>query len=116
IFKVVTAAAALEGGFVSQDEAVDCPAQWTWDDSEGQQVYPNWDTGTDHGYIPVNEALARSCNTVFFDLARRMYNAEVNALNAMTDESPAPPEVLEELPEAIQDMSRSFGLGERTGV
>ena len=116
IFKVVTAAAALEGGFVSTGDAVDCPAQWTWDENEGQQVYPNWDTGQDHGHIPVTEALARSCNTVFFDLARRMYNAEVNALNAMTDESPPPMEVLEELPEAIQEMSRDFGLGEPTGV
>ena len=116
IFKVVSAAAALEGGFVSQGDAVDCPAQWQWDGQEGQQVYPNWDTGQDYGHISMPEALARSCNTVFFELAKRMYNAEANALNTMTDERPAPPEVLDELPEAMQEMSRAWGLGAPTGV
>lgn len=112
VYKVVSAAAALEDGYLGPGEAVDCPGEWTWPATES--TYRNWDP-TDNGFLTMPEALRDSCNTVFFQLARLMFNDEVNALRAVGDEPPTEEE-LQALHEPLADMSRAWGLGAETQV
>lgn len=63
-FKVVTAAAALQGGAVTQESPVACPATTV---IEGRTV-PNINL-FELGTVPLRTALARSCNTTFAELA-----------------------------------------------
>ncbi len=63
-FKVVTLAAALEGGGYEISDRISCPAEWM---KVGDQPLRNW-KDDDQGRIALSQALAESCNTVFFDL------------------------------------------------
>ncbi|UXA20921.1 penicillin-binding transpeptidase domain-containing protein [Mycobacterium sp. SMC-4] len=63
-FKAVTVSAALQGGQVSADTMVRCPAT---ENIEGRQI-PN-DNNFDLGEVPLHTAFARSCNTTMGRLA-----------------------------------------------
>ena len=67
-FKVVTLAAALEGGGYEITDRVSCPAQWM---EVGDQPLRNWKK-VDQGRIALSQALAESCNTVFYELGLRL--------------------------------------------
>ena len=63
-FKTITLAAALqEGGFEIGDR-ISCPALWS---AVGQEPLRNWKT-IDRGPMPLSQALAESCNTVFYEI------------------------------------------------
>ncbi|MDX1658359.1 MAG: penicillin-binding transpeptidase domain-containing protein [Nitriliruptorales bacterium] len=81
VFKIVTAAAALQQGWAPDDE-VDCPAEVT----VGGRRITNLD-GLDLGTVTLEQALAASCNTSFALLA-----ADVGA-------------------EALADAAAQFGFG-----
>jgi beta-lactamase class D len=67
-FKIVTAAAALQGGgVVTADSPVPCPGKITI----GSRVVPN-SNEFDKGTIPLHSAFAFSCNTSFAKLASEM--------------------------------------------
>jgi len=85
-FKMVTLTAALERGVVSKDEVFDTNGGVYW-------VIPKtcWKAGG-HGVIDLTQALAKSCNVVFYELGRR---AGIDA---------------------ISRYAREFGLGSKTGL
>lgn len=73
VFKVVTTAAALRGGFATPRTTLPCPGEWRWAGS-GQR-FRNW-TSADMGEMTLVDALTNSCDTVYYELARRMWTAE----------------------------------------
>lgn len=97
VFKVVTSLAALHEGVITPNTPVDCPGVWEWNTFR----YPNWRV-RDSGQVNLEEALAESCNTYYFELARRMWQAE----QAEGDQPR----------ERIQSHAKQLGLGKPTGV
>src|SRR5256886_5097377 len=89
-FKPVTAAAALRKGLYRAGERIDCPAAW----SGYGVVQLNHETGN-LGPIDMRTALARSCNTFFYELGKRLNDTKTDLL---------PNEAL------------SFGLGKATDI
>lgn len=66
-FKMVTAAAAIEGGAVTVDTTVECPGEAV----VGTRKIPN-EGKFDLGAVPLRQAFAQSCNTTFGKLAGEM--------------------------------------------
>ncbi|MHB8631925.1 MAG: penicillin-binding protein 2 [Candidatus Limnocylindria bacterium] len=91
-FKPVTAAAALRYGLYHAGEKIDCPAVWTGYGLRWRQL--NHET-SDLGPIDMRTALARSCNTFFYELGKRL-----NDTNS----------------DLLPDEARSFGFGKATGI
>ncbi len=71
VFKIVTAAAALRNGFMGLEEELPCPGSWDWNGT----VYNNWNPG-DSGFMDIRASLVNSCDTVYYELARRMWTKE----------------------------------------
>ncbi len=90
-FKVVTLAAALEGAEYEITDRVSCPAQWM---EVGDQPLRNW-KDEDQGRITLSQALAESCNTVFYELALNLDRIDESLLPAT---------------------AAGFGFGQPTGV
>lgn len=86
-FKPVVALAALNNGTVTETSTIYCPASLTF----GRTVMKNW-SSTPEGSINVKRALARSCNTWFYQVG--------------IDVGPA----------AFLNLSRRLGFGERSGL
>lgn len=67
IFKLVTITAALEEGFITPDISICC---------NGSTLYGNrhfhCHIRTGHGRLSVKEAVAKSCNILFFEIAKKM--------------------------------------------
>ena len=96
VFKVVSASAALEQGFVGPSQTISCPPQWEW----SGQVFPNW-SSVHSGDITIAQSLVESCNTVYYELARQMWTAEQNSDDDV---------------EYLSDHAEWWGLGDRLGV
>ncbi|KUP96693.1 penicillin-binding protein 2 [Thermobifida cellulosilytica] len=97
-FKVVSLAAAVAEG-ARLDGRYQCPGSLR----VGGRAFSNAG-GAGHGTIDLRRALVVSCNTVFFDLAHRMWRADGGA-----DPVPRPKDTLPRT-------ARAFGFGEPTGV
>ena len=89
-FKPVTAAAALKNGLYHAGERIDCPAAW----SGYGVVQLNHETGN-LGPIDMRTALARSCNTFFYELGKRLNDRD---------------------PMLLPNEALSFGLGKATDI
>jgi penicillin-binding protein 2 len=85
IFKIVVAAAALQGQLFTPFDRLPCPRQWTF----GGRPYHNWED-VDRGALTLEEALQVSCNTFFYQLGLRVG------------------------PDAIARVAATFGLGRGT--
>ena len=96
VYKIVSAAAALEEGYMSPTSTLPCPGEWYW----GTQRFRNW-TSRHSGNMAMDTALEDSCDTVFYELARRMWNDEESNRQDR---------------EILAEHSRAWGLGEATGV
>ncbi|WP_144024347.1 peptidoglycan D,D-transpeptidase FtsI family protein [Paenibacillus borealis] len=72
IFKIVTAAAALEAGITSPDEKFYCSGHY---DKYGLSCQ----NGKGHGSLTLAQGFAVSCNTVFASLAERLSGAQLQA-------------------------------------
>ena len=91
-FKIVTLAAALEAGGFEPSDQIDCPAEW---DGLGEDaIKTNW-KDEDRGLITLTQAIAESCNTVFYELAVRLH---------LQDEGLLP------------SFAEGFGFGRETGI
>jgi penicillin-binding protein 2 len=66
-FKMITAAAALEAGKITDQTVLGCPAAIQY----GGWVYRNW-AGYDMGPMTVERAIALSCDTFFYTVAERV--------------------------------------------
>ena len=97
VFKIISAAAALEEGYVTPDTTVPCPGEWFWN----EQRFRNWNSA-DSGSMTIDQALEDSCDTVFYELARRMW----------TDEQ----QEGDKLRERLAEHALEWGLGEPTGL
>ena len=91
-FKPVTAAAALEQGVYKPGDLISCPVRWTGYGPQWVQL--NHETG-DLGLIDLRTAIARSCNTFFYELGKRLNDKDPNLL---------------------PDEAKSFGLGKATDI
>ena len=69
-FKVVTLAAALEVAGLEPSARRDCPAVWTGLGEDTPLV--NWKED-DRGLLTLTQALAESCNSVFYQLATELH-------------------------------------------
>ncbi len=89
-FKPITAAAALKNGLYKAGQRIDCPAAWN-----GYGIVQlNHETGN-LGPIDLRTALARSCNTFFYELGKRLNDTNTRLL---------------------PDEAFSFGLGKATDI
>ena len=91
-FKLVTTTAALRAGVYQAGERVDCPFRWTGYGPQFVQV--NHET-SDLGLIDLRTALARSCNSFFYELGKRLNDKDRDLL---------------------PNAARSFGLGKATDI
>lgn len=91
-FKPITAAAALRTGLYKYGDALPCPARWSGYGPQWVQL--NHETG-DLGNIDLRTAMARSCNTFFYELGKRLNDRDPNLL---------------------PDAAKSFGLGKATDI
>ena len=81
-FKIVTLAAAIEGGGFDPSDQISCPAEW---DGLGEDaIKTNWKE-EDRGLITLTQAIAESCNTVFYELAVRLHNQDEDLLPAFAE-------------------------------
>jgi len=97
VFKAVTSLAALDEGLITPTTQLSCPSVWEWNGFH----YPNWQS-RDGGQLGLVDALAESCNTYFFELARRMWKIEQSQ-----GDNPR---------QLIQTHAHNLGLGQLTGV
>lgn len=91
-FKLVTAAAALEEGFLTPQTQILDTGRYTYYKSPQPQCWLYRQEGKTHGLETVAEAIADSCNIFFYDAGRRV---------------------------GIQTLGRyaqTLGLGEKTGI
>jgi penicillin-binding protein 2 len=92
VFKVVTAAAAMEGAGFSPHTTINCTGSWAG-------LGPGWVKydwlRTGHGPIDFQWALTRSCDVFFWEMGLRLNSLDENLLPSY---------------------ARSFGFGEPTGL
>lgn len=96
VYKIVSGAAMLEAGLVTPTSRVACPGSYTVADV----TFRNWNPANE-GAMDLATALKRSCDTYFYDLAYRQWQAE------QRQETPD---------EIVQRVSREFGLGATLGI
>lgn len=93
-FKTVTAAAALETQVAHSNGQYDCPGSMRIAD----RTFRNWKR-TDSGMLSFNQAMAESCDTVFYDWGLQFYRTFTQTKS-----------------EILQDYARRFGFGTTTGI
>jgi penicillin-binding protein 2 len=91
-FKPITAAAAMRNGVYNWGDRIDCPARWTGYGEQWAQL--NHETVA-LGLIDLRTALARSCNTFFYEIGKRLNDRDPNIL---------------------PNTAKSFGLGKATDI
>ncbi len=118
VYKIISNAAALTYGFANHNTYIGCPAQIEFGDIGN--VYRNWNN-VDEGSLNLAEALKRSCDTVYYSLARQMFFEEVNSpegdsYNERAFEALQTGEEPEYPFEYLSEMSRAWGLDALTGI
>ncbi|HKY50257.1 MAG TPA: penicillin-binding transpeptidase domain-containing protein, partial [Candidatus Limnocylindria bacterium] len=91
-FKPITAAAALREGLYKYGDLLPCPARWTGYGAQWVQL--NHET-SDLGNIDMRTAIARSCNSFFYELGKRLNDRN---------------------PDLLPNAAKSFGLGKATDI
>lgn len=92
VFKLVTAAAALEEGVLTPETKILDTGRYTYYESPQPQCWLYRQAGKTHGLETVTDAIADSCNIFFFDAGRRVGM------------------------ETLGEYARALGLGEKTGI
>lgn len=97
-YKVISTAAAGKDG-MNLYGIYPCPSSLTI----GPQTFRNFESNG-YGPISLTRALEVSCNTVFYDIARRMW------------QEAGGPDAERDAPDPIAETALAFGLGEKTGI
>jgi penicillin-binding protein 2 len=106
VYKIVTGAAFVEGGHVSPTGTRPCPPSY----EQGGIVFNNWNR-VDEGDMDLREAMRRSCDTYFYDLAYEQWLREDRQLDAADrDLSQA------DIDEVVPDVAHRFGFGSPLGI
>jgi penicillin-binding protein 2 len=74
VFKTASGAAMLEAGLVGPRSRINCSPSFEL----GGISFRNWNRGVNEGPMDLSDALMRSCDTYFYDLAYRQYQREQN--------------------------------------
>ena len=98
-FKVIPTAAGLNSGMYTKTGSYSCPSYY----SVGGQRFNNYESES-YGSISLSKALAVSCDTVFYEMAHKMWLKD-GGLNGQPDKQ-----------ELILNMARGFGLSKKTGI
>ena len=93
VFKPVTALAAMSEGILSPDELIKCVPEMTID----KQKFKNWDPYANEE-MQLRTALARSCDTYFYEVGLRFYDLPAASGNP------------------LQEWAKEMGFGKPTGV
>jgi len=96
VYKIVSGAAMFEAGLATPSTLVGCPGSYTVADV----TFRNWNPANE-GPMNLSTALKRSCDTYFYNLAFRQWQAEQRQ---------------EQPDEIMQRVSREFGMGARLGI
>ncbi|UWQ96465.1 penicillin-binding protein 2 [Rhodobacteraceae bacterium M385] len=74
-YKMIVALAALEGGFISPDETVNCPGYM----EVGNRRFHCWSRGG-HGRVDLARSLEQSCDVYYYELAQRVGIENISAM------------------------------------
>jgi penicillin-binding protein 2 len=74
-YKMVVALAALEGGFITPDETVNCPGHM----EIGNRRFHCWRRGG-HGRMNLLESISQSCDVYYYELAQRVGIENITAM------------------------------------
>jgi penicillin-binding protein 2 len=97
-FKVVSSAAAMGAGY-SGAQLLDCPSSYR----VGGRAFRNYESRA-HGPITLARSLEVSCDTVYYEIAHRLWQADGG-----TEPRPG-------AADAIASAAADFGFGARTGI
>ncbi|GAB5448028.1 penicillin-binding protein 2 [Gymnodinialimonas sp.] len=74
-YKMVVALAALEGGFITPEETVNCPGHM----EIGNRRFHCWRRGG-HGRMNLAESISQSCDVYYYELAQRVGIENISAM------------------------------------
>jgi penicillin-binding protein 2 len=97
VFKTASGAAMLEAGLVGPRSRVNCGPSFEL----GGISFRNWNRGVNEGPMDLSDALMRSCDTYFYDLAYRQFQREQSQ---------------EEPDEVLIRVAERFGFGVTLGI
>jgi penicillin-binding protein 2 len=104
VFKIVSGAAMMETGLAGPATTLPCPPEY----EVGGNTFRNWNR-EDEGEMDLSDAMKRSCDTYFYDLAYRQWVVEQRELDALDND-------LEQLDEVQSRVSGEFGYGAPLGI
>lgn len=97
VFKTASGAAWVEAGLVTPRSTVECAPAFEL----GGNTFRNWNRGVNEGLMDLSDAITRSCDTYFYELAFDQWLREENA---------------EEPDEVLIRVAERFGFGVTTGI
>lgn len=97
VFKTASGAAFMQAGLISPQQTRRCDAAFT----VGGTTFRNWNRGVNEGPMTIVEALLRSCDTYFYDLAYENWRAEQRRGGE---------------PEYLVEVAQRFGFGVSVGI
>ena len=97
VFKTASGAAFMQAGLISPTQTRRCDAAF----SVGGTTFRNWNRGVNEGPMTIVEALFRSCDTYFYDLAYENWRAEQRRQDGR---------------EYLVEVANRFGFGVNLGI
>jgi penicillin-binding protein 2 len=97
VFKTASGAAFMQAGLISPQQTRRCDASFT----VGGTTFRNWNRGVNEGPMTIVEAMLRSCDTYFYDLAYENWRVEQRRQDGR---------------EYLVEVANRFGFGVNVGI